>query len=317
MAQLLSWSVVVLAIMAAASLGVGWVVAGRMLEPLRTLTADVRLISATNLHRRLDLPGPDDELKDLGETFNELLGRLDQSFEAQRQFVANASHELRTPLARQRTLLEVALGDPEASADKLRAVGERVLAAGSQQERLIEALFTLARGERGLERRERVNLADVVTDVRHARCQEAKDLRLRFDAWLDTALTSGDERLLERLVTNLVDNALRYNQSRGWIEVTTATREGSAVLRVANSGPVVPPAEVERLFQPFERLGTDRIARGDSWGLGLSIVRAIATAPGADFAAEKRPEGGLAIEVTFPPPSGAEKLSAPGDSLQL
>jgi signal transduction histidine kinase len=159
MGQLLTWSGVALAIMAVASVGIGWLVAGRVLDPMRRLTADVRQISTTNLHERLALHGPDDELKELGGTFNDLLGRLERSFEAQRQLVANASHELRTPLARQRTLLQVALADPELTADSLRATAERVLAAGDQQEELIDALIALARGERGLDHHEPVDLA--------------------------------------------------------------------------------------------------------------------------------------------------------------
>jgi signal transduction histidine kinase len=300
MGQLLLWSGVALAIMAVASIGAGWLVAGRALAPLRRMTADVRQISAADLHRRLTRSGPDDELSDLGATFNDLLGRLERSFEGQRQFVANASHELRTPLARQRTLIQVALEDPSVTLASLRATVERVLVAGEQLEKLVEALFTLARGERGLERRERVDLAAVANDVMVPRRIEIERSGLRLDTQLDPAPISGDPRLLERLVANLVDNAVRYNVPSGRLEVTTATGAGSAVLRVTNSGPVVPPAQVDRIFQPFRRLGADRTHSEDSWGLGLSIVRAIASAHDAVVTARADPAGGLDIEVNFP-----------------
>jgi signal transduction histidine kinase len=314
MNQLLVWSGVALAIMAVVSVGAGWLVAGRVLDPLRTLTADVRQISATNLGQRLALDGPNDELKDLGITFNDLLGRLERSFEAQRQFVANASHELRTPLARQRTLIQVALGDPEATAETLRTTFERVLVAGTEQEALIEALFTLARGERGLERHEPVDLAVVTASVLEARRMDVAHHGLRLDARLDPVPVSGDPSLLQRLVVNLVDNAVRYNEPGGRIEVTTVVMAGAAVLRVSNDGPIVPPDEVDRLFEPFQRLGADRVRHRGGWGLGLSIVRAIAIAHDADIAARARPDGGLMIEVRFAMPKGAEEaLPGPGD----
>ncbi len=307
MNQLLAWSGVALAIMAVVSVGAGWLVAGRVLDPLRTLMADVRLISATNLGQRLALDGPNDELKDLGTTFNELLARLERSFEAQRQFVANASHELRTPLARQRTLIQVALGDPKATAETLRTTFERVLVAGTEQEALIEALFTLARGERGLERHEPVDLAVVTAGVLESRRADVAHHGLRVEARLDPLSVSGDPSLLQRLVVNLVDNAVRYNHPGGRIEVTTIVTAGAAVLRVTNDGVVVPPEEVDRLFEPFQRLGAGRFRHGDGWGLGLSIVRAIAVAHDADIAAQARPGGGLLIEVRFAMPEGAEQ----------
>jgi signal transduction histidine kinase len=298
--QLLIWSGVALGVMAIASIGIGWLVAGRVLEPVRTMAADVRQISATNLHRHLALDGPDDELSDLGNTFNDLLGRLERSFDAQRQFVANASHELRTPLARQRTLIQVALDDPNVSLESLRGTVERVLVAGDQQERLIEALFTLARGERGLERHEPVDLADIARDATNALRSEIEGRGLRVETRLASAPTSGDPQLLERLVTNLVDNALRYNLADGRIEIVTATAAQAAVLRVTNTGSVVPADEIGRLFQPFQRLGTDRTRHGDGWGLGLSIVRAIAGAHDGTVVANARSTGGLEIDVRFP-----------------
>jgi signal transduction histidine kinase len=256
--QLLTESGIALAIMAVISIALGWLMAGRVLRPLRTITAAAQRISASNLHRRLALAGPDDELKELGDTFDRLLGRLAASFDAQRQFVANASHELRTPLTRQRTLLEVALGDPGATVDSLRGTCQRVLATGAEQETLIEALLTLARGERGLDRQELLDLRAVAGDVLLARHQEAQRRGLRIDAALDQAAALGDPRLTERLLGNLIDNALRHNAANGWIKVTTGTRAGRAVLAVANSGPVIPHAEVGQLFQPFHRRGGER-----------------------------------------------------------
>lgn len=302
--QLAVWSAIALAVMAVASVAISWLVAGRVLKPLRTITSDVRAISATNLHRRLSLTGPDDEIRDLGTTFNDLLRRLESSFQAQRLFVANASHELRTPLARQRTLLQVALDDPELTLDSLRATGRRVLVAGEQQERLVEALFTLALAERGLERREPLDLAEVTHAVLAARRTEIEQQGVRVDARLEPSRMSADARLVEQLVANLVDNAARYNIADGQIEVTTAPRGNVAVLRVSNTGPVVPASEIDRLFEPFQRMRPDRTQTGqDGWGLGLSIVRAIAAAHNASVSAEARSAGGLTVEVVFPPAS--------------
>jgi signal transduction histidine kinase len=299
--QLLEQSGIALAIMAALSIALGWFAAGRVLRPLRTLNERARAISASNLDRRLALTGPDDELKQLANTFDDLLGRLEASFQAQRQFVANASHELRSPLALARTIGEVALTDPEATVDSLQASHRRVLAAGKQQERLIDALLTLARSERGFERRDRFDLA-MITGEALATCRPEADRRgVYVRATLLPAETAGDPRLAERLVANLIDNALRHNlPAGGRVDVTTNTREGRAVLSVANSGVPIGPDEVERLFQPFQRLGTERTDHSDGVGLGLSIVQAIATAHDATLTARAQPSGGLAIEISFP-----------------
>jgi signal transduction histidine kinase len=312
MRHFLEQSGIALALMAAASILLGWLVAGRVLRPLRTLNERARDISATNLHRRLALAGPEDEITQLADTFDDLLARLEASFQAQRQFVANASHELRTPLARSRALVEVALADPEATIDSLRASHQRVLAAEEQQERLIEALLTLARSERGLDEREPFDLAAVTDSVLATRRREAKRHRLYLHETLEPAQTSGDPRLAERLVANLVDNALRHNHPNGRVDVTTTTRAGRAVVSVANSGPFVPPDEVERLFQPFQRLGTDRTDQSDGIGLGLSIVTAIAAAHGASVAAAPQPGGGLDVEVSFASVEAADDGSADG-----
>jgi signal transduction histidine kinase len=273
-------------------------VAGRLLRPVRMITATAQDISASNLGRRLRLGRRDDEFTRLGETLNDLFGRLEASFHAQRHFVANASHELRTPLTAERTLLQVTLADPDADAATLREACEQVLALGTQTERLIDALLTLATSERGIERRAPLDLAGLAGQV--ARTREPGEISLVTD--LDPAWGMGDPRLAESLIANLVDNALRYNVPEGWVKVATATVAGCAVVSVRNSGPVVPPAEVERLFQPFQRLQAGRASRasGHGHGLGLAIVRAIADAHGAHIRAQARDEGGLDVAVTFP-----------------
>jgi signal transduction histidine kinase len=302
--ELFTKSGIALALMAAVSVLLGWLFAGRVLRPLRTITERAREISASNLYERVALAGPDDELTQLADTFDDLLGRLEASFAAQRQFVANAAHELRTPLTRAQTLGEVALADPAATVDSLRASHGRVLAAGRQQERLIEALLTLARSERGLDQREPFDLAAVTATMLHARQREAERRGLYVHATLEPAETTGDPRLAQRLVANLLDNALRYNQPHGRIDVTTSAKAGTAVLSVANSGPQIPPGEVERLFRPFQRLGADRTDQSDGLGLGLSIVDAIAAAHHATLTAHAQPGGGLEIEVGFPSSNG-------------
>jgi signal transduction histidine kinase len=264
--KLLLESGIAFGIMAIASVGLGWLMAGRVLRPLRTITATARRVSARNLHQRIAMTGPDDELKELGDTFDQLLGRLEASFRAQRQFVANASHELRTPLARQRTLLEVALRDRDGTHESLRAACERALAANEQHERLIAAMLTLARSERGL----------------------------------SPAPALGDTGLAERLVANLIDNAVRYNIPGGQLEIATGMRGGRPFIAIANTGPRVPPDQLGRLFLPFERMDGRRTgAAAGGLGLGLAIVAAIAAAHGADMHAQPGEQGGLVIEILF------------------
>ncbi|NGN66739.1 HAMP domain-containing protein [Streptomyces sp. A7024] len=295
--QLLTQSVIALAIMAAVSVALGWLMAGRALRPVSAMTDKARRISDDNLHERLAVTGPDDELKDLGDTFDDLLGRLDTAFSAQQRFVANASHELRTPLTLQRAMLEVALADPKADARSLRQVCERVLAAGEQQEHLIEALLTLARGRRGLSRREPVELAELTGKL----LPEREDGRAAVERHLEEARTAGDPRLIEPLVTNLVGNAVRHNVPGGWVRVSTGTVAGRSVLRVVNSGPHIPYERIGRLFQPFQRY-EERTGGPEGQGLGLSIVAAVARAHGAPVTARPGPEGGLDITVAFAAP---------------
>jgi signal transduction histidine kinase len=302
-----------LAVIAAVSLGLGWLLAGRLLRPLRVIVATAQDISATNLSRRLRTGRRDDEFSRLGRTLNDLFARLEASFESQRHFVANAAHELRTPLTAERTVLQVALADPEASVATLRAACDEVLRVGEQQEKLIDALLTLASSERGIDQVESFDLADVAATV-------IRDLEI--GARLGPAPAQGDPWLAESLVANLAGNAVRHNVPGGWAEIETRTANGRAVVRVRNTGPVIPAAEVDRLFHPFQRLGTERVRPGrdagpepagpepagpepagrepGGYGLGLAIVRAIAAAHGADLSASPRPEGGLDITVTFP-----------------
>jgi signal transduction histidine kinase len=294
--QDVAMAVVVLVLL---SVAFGWLLASRLLRPLRVITATARDISASNLSRRLRLGRRDDEFHRLGETLNELFGRLEASFQAQRHFVANASHELRTPLTAERTLLQVALADPDADAATLRDACEQVLGLGIRTERLIDALLTLATGERGIERRDPFDLADLADQVVSARGDAAVQHDVRLEAKLGPARTAGDPRLVESLIANLADNALRYNVPGGWAEVSTWTGDGRAMVSVRNTGPAVPPSEVDRLFQPFRRLGTDRVERSAGHGLGLAIVRAIAGAHGAEITAGAREGGGLEITVAF------------------
>jgi signal transduction histidine kinase len=310
--ELFLWSWIALAIMTVLAIVLGWLVSGRVLRPLRTITTAARDISATNLHERLTIDRHDDELKELGDTFNGLLGRLESSFNAQRRFVANASHELRSPLARQRAVIQVALSDPGATASTLRKAHERVLASGEQQERLIEALLTLTRVQSGLDRRAPLDLATVTEEVIGARPTEARLRDLNISAALDVAPTLGDARLVERLVANLIDNALRHNVADGRVEVVTGTREGRAILLISNDGPQIPPSEIDRLFQPFQRIGAERTGHHEGLGVGLSIVEAIADIHGATITARPRLLGGLDMEVSFPASNAnAATLSSP------
>jgi signal transduction histidine kinase len=312
--ELLINSAIALAIVAVLALLAAWFVAGRMLRPIRTITRTARRISSTSLHERLALDGPRDELKELGDTLDDLFGRLDAAFEAQRQFVANASHELRAPLTRQRALIQVALADPDANSTSLRAAHERVLASELHLEQMIDALLTLTRGQAGLQRRERLDLAALAAKALLARESEAQGRDLDVRATLAPAPTSGDPRLLERLIANLLDNAVHHNIPEGYVEITTGIRQEHAFLAVANSGLTIPPEEVPRLLQPFQRLGGARTTHASGSGLGLAIVDAIAAAHRATLSAQPRPGGGLTVEVTFPPHPSTRSRSTAGMS---
>lgn len=296
--EFLIQSAVALAIMLVVSLALGWLVAGRVLHPLRTMTTTVRHISARNVHERLAFAGPRDELKDLADTVDGLLGRLEAALDAQKRFVANAAHELRTPLTLERALLEETLTDRRPTTEAFRATFERILAISDQQGRLLESLLTLATSERGLESRAPVDLAALTERVLAAR-PETSAGGPRLDPRIAPATTAGDPALVERLVANLVDNAVRYNVPGGSVEVATGSRDGQATISVSNTGPVVPPEQVARLLEPFQRL--DRSARDDGHhGLGLSIAHAIALAHGGTLSALPRPGGGLVVRAAFP-----------------
>ena len=302
--QILIICAAALAVIAVAAAVIGWLIAGRVLRPLRTITTAARRISASSLHERLALHGPDDELRELGDTLDGLFARLEASFDAQRRFAANASHELRTPLTRERTLLQVTLADPAATTGTWQAVSRELLASNAEQERLIEAMLTLASSEAGPGAREPTDLGTVTSAALATRRPAIGRLGLDVQADLQPAVFDGDPVLVQQLVTNLIDNAVRHNAPGGDIRIATRTADGRAVLSVANSGPVIPPAAVDRLFQPFQRLGPRPARRDGGHGLGLSIVLAIATAHGAAVEAGAQPGGGLAVDVTFPGPPG-------------
>jgi len=299
--ELLTTSGIALAIMAALAVVLGWLVAGRVLRPLRTITTTTQQISERNLHERLAPSGPADEIKDLADTINGLLHRLEAAFDAQRQFVANASHELQTPLTLNRALLDVTLANPHATLTDLRTMGQELIASGEQQQQLIDALLTLATSARGVEQHEPFDLADITTDVLRSLHPEIDQLELDVQSTITPAPTVGDPHLARRLVTNLVENALRHNITRGHITIATRTESQHAILTITNSGPIIPRDEIDRLFQPFQRLHNGRANHADGHGLGLSIVQAIASAHDATVSARALPGGGFHIEVRFPP----------------
>lgn len=288
------------AIMAVLSLAAGWLIAGRFVRPLRAIITTARDISASNLHRRLGLRGRGDEFTELGETLDGLFARLEAAFDAQRRFIANASHELRTPLSAGRALLQVAIADPAATVQTLRSTCAELVELSDQQEQLIAALLTLAHSQRGLTQHEALDLASITRSVVAARQHEAAQRGVRLSVALAGAPATGDPSLAESLIANLVDNAIRHNLPGGQAEISTAMTAEGAVLAVGNTGPLVPADAAQEMFQPFRRLGAQRIRYGDGHGLGLAIVATIADAHGAALIADPRPRGGLDIQVIFP-----------------
>jgi signal transduction histidine kinase len=270
----------------------GWIFAGRALRPVHRITTAARAASEHNLSARVAATGPRDELRELAETFDEMLGRLQAAFEGQQRFIANASHELRTPLAVMRATVDVVLDNPDSTAGDLRAMGTDIRGAVDHAGHLIGALLILARNERGLTVREQVDLATVAEDVLDVSADP------RVHATLEPAVISGDPVLAERLIANLVDNAIRYNLPDGDVWISTRTSAGRGELTVANTGPVVSPADIGRIFQPFERL-SERTSR-DGFGLGLAIVASIAAIHGGTATACPRDDGGLSVTVTIP-----------------
>jgi signal transduction histidine kinase len=293
--------------MTAISVAAGWLLAGRALAPLREITATARRVSAENLGERIGLEGPADELKELADTFDGMLARLDSTFASQRHFVANASHELRTPLAIMRTEIDVALADPDASTGELRAMGEAVRETIDRSEGLIAALLTLARSEAVTGRDERVALpalaGDCITDL-HRRAQE---VGIELTAELEPAQVRGDPALLERMIGNLIDNGIRYNEPGGFLRVATSTSGGRAHVVVANGGNVIDPEVAAALTEPFRRLS--RTSGG--YGLGLSIVRSVAEAYGGTVAVTAPATGGLVVAVELPADASPPSVDVP------
>ncbi|MEU7745783.1 ATP-binding protein [Nonomuraea sp. NPDC049158] len=301
--QLLIGSAVALAVMAVVSLVLGRVVAGRVLRPLRTITAATRRISADNLHERLAVPGPADEVKDLADTIDDLLERLEGSFAAQRRFVANASHELRTPLATMRASLDVALAKPEPVPARTAALADRLRTELDRVDRLLEGFLVLARTQHGaLADQTEVSLGRTVSAALTARAADisAKNLTVHDGDVHGNAWTRGSRTLLSRLAENVIDNAITHNHDGGWIRLSATADGAAALLVVETGGPVLDQEQVARLAQPFERLGTDRTGSGDGAGLGLSIVAAIAAAHGGGLELRARPDGGLRVTVSLP-----------------
>lgn len=277
----------------------GYAMAGRVLSPLGRITRTARQVAGSDLSRRIELDGPDDELKELADTFDEMLERLDRAFTAQQRFVANASHELRTPLAINRTLLEVQLSDP-AAPPELVQLGKTLLATNERSEQLVEGLLLLARSDNEIVDRKPVDLAEVATRAVDQVRAEAQTRGVEFRGSRRAVVVQGNGVLLERIALNLVQNAVRYNTPDGWVEVTTEARDGQAVLVVANTGPVVPAYELDNIFEPFRRLRTERTGSDKGVGLGLSIARSVARAHGGRITAQPREGGGLVMRVVLP-----------------
>jgi signal transduction histidine kinase len=287
---------VALGAMTIVSVVAGWLLAGRALRPLRAITATARRVSGENLGERIGLKGPADELKELADTFDGMLARLDGAFASQRHFVANASHELRTPLAIMRTEVDVSLADPDATVDELRGMGDAVRETVDRCERLIEGLLMLARSEAATGREEPADLAalaaDCITDLR-ARAEEA---HVRVLDELEPAWTRGESALLERMIANLIDNGIRHNEQEGFLRVVTRTEDSHVHLIVANAGPRIDPDEAQTLTEPFRRLSRGAVG----FGLGLSIVRSVVDAHGGTLEIKAPDSGGLEIHVVLP-----------------
>ncbi|MER7937572.1 HAMP domain-containing sensor histidine kinase [Streptomyces sp. NPDC093272] len=298
--DLLSRSLLALLGLAVIAFAFGYAMAGRVLSPLGRITRTARAVAGSDLSRRIELDGPDDELKELADTFDDMLERLQRAFTAQQRFVGNASHELRTPLAINRTLLEVHLSDPGAPVE-LQQLGKTLLATNERSEQLVEGLLLLARSDNQIVERKPVDLAEVATQAVDQVLAEAAAKGVTIRGVRKPAVVQGNGVLLERIALNLVQNAVRYNVPEdGWVEVDTDIQHGQAVLSVSNTGPVVPAYEIDNLFEPFRRLRTERTGSDKGVGLGLSIVRSVARAHGGHIAARPREGGGLVMRVTLP-----------------
>jgi signal transduction histidine kinase len=299
LAALRKASVIGLGVLAIAAAGLGWLVAGRALRPVRSITEAARRASELRLGERLALTGPDDELKELADTFDVMLERLDAAFTSQKRFVANAAHELRTPLTAMRTAIEVTLSKPTRTPEQLEAMAARVKRSVERAEATVEALLTLATSELGPAAQEAIDIATAAEDALDA-TQAAIDQReIKVEASLGPAVARGDRVLLERMIANLVENAVRHNNPGGWIEIRTSQQADGALFEIANTGPEVPVERIPILFEPFAR-AKQRLNSSDGVGLGLSIASAIAHAHNATITALPRPGGGLEMSVTIP-----------------
>jgi signal transduction histidine kinase len=298
--NLLSRSLLALLGLAVIAFAFGYAMAGRVLAPLGRITRTARAVAGSDLSRRIELDGPDDELKELADTFDDMLERLQRAFTAQQRFVGNASHELRTPLAINRTLLEVQLSDPGAPVE-LQQLGKTLLATNERSEQLVEGLLLLARSDNQIVERKPVDLSEVASQAIDQVRSEADTKGVEIRGERAPVVVQGNGVLLERIALNLVQNAVRYNVPKdGWVEVTTQVQHGQAVLVVSNTGPVVPAYEIDNLFEPFRRLRTERTGSDKGVGLGLSIARSVARAHGGHITAEPREGGGLVMRVTLP-----------------
>ena len=298
MHELEVWSLLGLAFLTIASAGLGWLVAGRVLRPVHGITEAAQRASERHLGERLNLQGPDDELKELADTFDDMLDRLDLAFAAQRQFVANASHELRTPLTSMRTAIDVALAKPARTTEQLEAMAEKVRRSIARAERIIDALLTLAVSNQGVEAPEPLDLATAAEDALDDVREVAGAVGVALDSELLPAKVEGNRILLDRLVTNLVQNAVVHNVRDGWIRLRTGTSDGHAYLEVSNSGAVIDPDLVPRLFEPFRR--AELRTTSDGVGLGLSIVESVAQAHHASVEASAPSQGGLVVTLKVP-----------------
>jgi signal transduction histidine kinase len=299
LADLLEFSLVGLAVMTVASGGLGWFMSGRVLRPVRVITETARRASEQHLGERLALTGARDELMELADTFDGMLERLDAAFATQRRFVANASHELRTPLTVMRTAIDVTLAKPSPTPRQLIDMAMRVRRSIDRAESMVEALLTLAVSDQGKLSTEFTDLATCAEDAIDAAAPEIERLDLHVNTELDPAETTGDPQLLERMIQNLVDNAVRHNEPGGWIRLRTGSSDAGAFLEIANSGPFIPDDAVPSLFEPFRRMEA-RAGVRDGVGLGLSIARSVVTAHRATVTARSQPAGGLDIAVVIP-----------------
>jgi signal transduction histidine kinase len=303
LSHLLEYSLIALVVVILVSALLGWIAAGRALRPVHRITAAARAASEHNLSARVAADGPRDELRELAETFDAMLGRLESAFESQRRFIANASHELRTPLAVMRTTVDVVANDPASTQDDFQEMAADIRAAVDRAEQLCSALLILARNDRGLTIHEQVDLATVAEDA-----LDAADLGdMSLHTALEPAAITGDPVLTERLIANLLDNAARYNNDAGDIWITTDVASASARLTVANTGPLLTAADAERIFQPFQRLN-DRTSHS-GFGLGLALVASIVEVHGGSVTATPRERGGLVVVVTIPLASGPDDES--------